>query len=118
MHCLNPVPPNVTTTQEPYHERNATITVQFTIQGAFPPVELENIQWSFQNAILNTSCPECNPRYNFSDDLLSLTIFNLQVSDNGSFTLRASNPAGVHQAEHNVTVYGKNSILPMWIACA
>ena len=107
----------------PYHERNTPVTIQFTIQRDFPPVELENIQWTFIGfhnvSILNTSCPECNPRYNFSDNLLSLTIFNLQVSDNGSFVLQASNPAGVHHAEYNLTVYGENSkIIAVWIISA
>ena len=121
MHSLIPVPPVLSTKQELYHLRNSTTIIKFTLnRRVFPPVQLKNIQWTFTafpnvSRTLNTSCLECNPRYNFTDDLLSLTISNLQVSDNGSFRLQVSNEAGVDSAVHNLTVFGEN--LCKWCVC-
>ena len=59
--------------------------------------------------ILNTSFP-ANSRYNFSDDLLSLTITNLQETDEGNYTLMATNDAGNSSATYNLAAYSKNII--------
>ena len=53
--------------------------------------------------ILNTSFSAKN-HYIFSDDLLSLTITNLQEADDGNYTLRATNDVGNSSATYNLTV--------------
>ena len=83
------------------------------IDSTFPTCEfhVSNIQWMYttekDSEILNTSFP-ANSRYNFSDDLLSLTITNLQEVDEGNYTLMATNDAGNNSATYNIAVYGKD----------
>lgn len=96
----------------PYHLRNSTVVVQFALNDrVFPKVQLSNIHWTYTtengSEILNTSFP-ASGRYNFSSDLLSLTITDLQVVDDGNYTLWATNEAGISSATYNLTVYGKD----------
>ena len=85
------------------------------IDSTLPTCEfhVSNIQWMYTtekgSEILNTSFP-ANSRYNFSDDLLSLTITNLQEADEGNYTLMATNDAGNSSATYNLAAYSKNII--------
>ena len=82
------------------------------IDSTFPTCELHfsNIQWTHTtekgSEILNISFSP-NNRYNFSDDLLSLTIANLQEADAGNYTLIATNDVGKSSATYNLAVYSK-----------
>ena len=96
----------------PYHLRNSTVVVQFALNDrVFPKVQLSNIQWTYTtkngSKLLNTSFP-ASGRYNFSSDLLSLIITDLQVVDDGNYSLWASNEAEISFATYNLTVYGKD----------
>ena len=106
---LHAVPPVVTSVSTAlYHLRNSTVSIKFA--RVFPAVQLSNIQWIYTtengSRFLNTSFP--NTRYNFSSDLLTLTITNLQVADDGNYTLVALNEAGISNATYNLTVFGEN----------
>ena len=90
-----------------FFTKGQDIQISFLIDRASPPVDPSDITWIFNNVELTTSCLDCNDRYNFTEGLLSLNISDLQVIDDGAFTLRARNPAGYDEATTNVTVYGK-----------
>ena len=81
--------------------------LRFAITRASPLVELTDIVWMHNGTRLNITLLELQGRYNFSDDLQMLTISDVQVSDEGEFSLGASNPAGFDSATTNLTVYGK-----------
>ena len=107
------------------------LTIEFKIARSSPSVSLDNIEWLFTSIesgaveiVLNTTCATpnntdsacysnntCNitkyQRYNFSDDLQTLIIRNVQVSDAGQYRLKATNPAGTHYADYRLTVHGK-----------
>ena len=79
--------------------QGTSVTLQFSISDDLPPVKLFDIVWRFtpfgSSAMqLITS----NGRYIFSDDMLSLTIGELIVSDEGSYTLEATTIAGSSSA--------------------
>ena len=97
-----------------------TTVVSFNITRDSPQVKVEDIRWSFKHIgsvdkmFLNTSCTiiSCSDtrymRYNFSEDLTTLTISNLQVEDYGNYTLTAGNAAGENSTTVSLTVYGKS----------
>jgi len=86
--------------------------LSFTISHDYPPVELEDIQWSYMNAtthqIVNiTDISNTSSQFSLSDDLLSLTITNIHLFDGGIYTLSAVNPAGHHNASINLIIHGE-----------
>jgi len=86
--------------------------LSFTISDDYPPVELEDIQWSYMNAtthqIVNiTDIRNTSSRFSLSDDLRSLTITSIHLFDSGIYTLSAINPAGYHSASINLIVHGE-----------
>ena len=86
--------------------------LSFTISHDYPPVELEDIQWSYMNAtthqIVNiTDISNTSSQFSLSDDLLSLTITNVHLFDGGIYTLSAVNPAGHHNASINLIIHGE-----------
>ena len=78
------------------------VTLQFSIENASPPVSLEDIQWMFAGAELQ----EDGEHVVFSASRLSVTITNLSLSDEGAYSLMASNPAGSDSATIMVDVQG------------
>ncbi|XP_019853400.1 PREDICTED: hemicentin-1-like [Amphimedon queenslandica] len=87
------VPPTVVSDSSTYlGVVHGSVTISFMILYASPVVNVTNIQWFFNDTRLTGS--ESN--YNFSSDLLSLSISNLQHSDEGLYTLVASNEAGTN----------------------
>ena len=112
------IPPVVTAVNVPnaraYLRSTSNVVLKFDlIDSTFPICELHfsNIQWTHTtekgSEILNTSFP-ANIHYIFSDDLLSLTITNLQGEDDGNYTLMATNDVGNSSATYNLTVYSKD----------
>lgn len=116
------VPPTVVALNPLQTVINGTgsVHISFNITRAFPAVELSNIEWSFlhindSEMILDPFCTtnaiNCSDdsrysRYNFSSDLLSLTIYSVRVADYGFFSLTATNPAGNSTQTTNITVHG------------
>lgn len=85
---------------------NQTVTLSFAIQNASPPVSLKHIKWTFNNTVINEgSIPS---RFNFSSDLLSLTVSDLKHSDQGSYTLTAVNEAGTNSSAVFLEIQGLN----------
>lgn len=102
------VPPSVSAiTPKVTFFKGDNISISFLIDRASPVVDPSDIVWFHNGVELNTSCLDCEPRYSFTDGLLILNITDLQVSDDGSFTLRARNPAGYDEATTDLTVYGE-----------
>ena len=95
-------------------EEHEVLNIQFNITRASPEVPLNNRRWYFTNTSnsfvrteLNTSCTDCYPRFNFSADLLSLTITSLQVIDYGCYELMATNFAGSDSNYIDLEVLGE-----------
>ena len=87
------VPPTVTAIQSTISEAiTHPVTLQFNISQDLPPVLPTDIQWIFNE----TDITKINDtaRYSFSEDMLSLTINMLALSDEGVYTMIAFNPAG------------------------
>ena len=78
------------------------ITLHFSIKDASPPVLLEDIQWSYDGAELR----EDEEHVLFSVDRLAVTITNLSLSDEGVYSLMATNPAGSDSATITMDVQG------------
>ena len=84
------------------------VNVVFTILRASPQVSLENIKWTFTDTnegsrdITNST----DGRLAFSGNLQQLTISNISMSDEGMYTLTATNPAGVRSGVVNLNVEG------------
>ncbi len=74
-------------------------TLTFTVTAAKPDVELAGLLWFFtptgSSSRTLLSPANLTSRYAFSDSLLSLTISNLTLSDQGTYTLEATNAAGM-----------------------
>ena len=85
---------------------NLSVTLNFTIVESFPLVRLQNIVWKFNNTALNNLTTPSDSRYSFSNDLLSLTISNLQHIDEGVYTFTATNEAGTNSSSINVEIEG------------
>ena len=79
--------------------QNTSVTLQFSISDDLPPVTSTDVVWRFTpvgSSIMQTITSD--GRYIFSDDTLSLTIGELVVSDEGSYTLEATTTAGSDSA--------------------
>ena len=79
------------------------MTLQFNITQDHPPVTPDGIVWTFNGTKLNFNN---SSRLTFSADRRSLTISRLNLSDEGLFTMTASNPAGSDTASIFVDVEG------------
>ena len=89
------------------------ISIVFDIVGALPSVQLEDIMWTYTpygDNPDNTPLFSDTSGYTFDDVnglYTNLTIFNVTVSDSGSFTLSASNVVGTRSATIELLVHGK-----------
>ena len=81
------------------------ITISFSISAA-PLVTPSDIEWRFQGSSDEETEIMPTARYTFSDDKLSLTIYNIHEADEGQFTLRATNELGQDQASIQLVVDG------------
>ena len=77
-------------------------TLQFSIESAYPPVQLSDIRWYFQPTGANYSIditqqatlPDSSSTLVYSNDRLSLTIGQVTRQADGQFMLSATNSAG------------------------
>ena len=85
---------------------NSTVVIQFDIVNAAPPVEVEDIHWTFttqsgvSTPIINTT------EWALSLDRLTLAIPRAQLSNIGTYTITASNPAGVSTGSIHLDILG------------
>ena len=96
---------NVTNDGDPLGVVNNSVTLMFRILDASPVVLPSNIEWDFNGVALN----DLVSQYSFSADRLSLTISNLTHSDEGLYTLTATNEAGIDSASLFLNIEGKTS---------
>ena len=88
------------------------VSIEFAITRAEPRVELQDIEWSYRSMSdgmemdLDTFFNDSD-KFALSDDLTSLTVFNVSLFDAGMFTLSASNEAGTHNATIQLSVHGE-----------
>ena len=80
------------------------VTLTFSISGDYPPVSPSNITWEFND---NTISVGADTRYTFSANRLSLTTSNVSLTDRGSYSLTANNPAGANSASVILNVNGE-----------
>ena len=76
------------------------LTLSFFIANASPSVTVDNIYWTFDDNI--TIVP--SSVFIFSSDLLSITIVDVELCDEGDYTVTVSNPAGIDCATIAVDV--------------
>ena len=77
---------------------NGSVTLMFIIERASPEVLVDSIRWSFVGSESVTSEDITTPsdsRLIVSINRLTLTIYNITNEDEGSYTLTASNSAGI-----------------------
>ena len=90
--------------------RDQSATLKFTIKRASPDVAPVNIVWTFQpdhGTPVKLSTAD-DSRYRFSVDRRSLNVSGLQFNDSGTYTLTATNEAGVHSESMQLIVEGKS----------
>ena len=84
---------------------NSTVVIQFSIVNAAPPVEVEDIHWTFTTqsgvtTIVNTT------ELTLSLDRLTLAIPRAQLSNIGTYIINVSNPAGVSTGSIHLDILG------------
>ena len=112
------VPPTVTPTVsqligvETRDGRPSEIEIGFSISQATPPVQLENITWTYVDQITMeqfdiAALASNDTKYQLSEDLRTLTISDLNFFDAGLFIFNATNEAGTGSAILQLMVHGK-----------
>ncbi len=111
-----PVPPTVTAINEEVigvetrDNRSSFIDLGFTITRADPEVSLTDIVWTYapnnMTGKLINNRTAIYPRLNFTEDMRSVTVTVMSLSDAGTFTLTATNEAGSHNASVNLVIHG------------
>ena len=93
--------------------------ISFRIDDAAPPVSLGDIYWRFSPTFSNDPYSSDtvditglvtrlgNSVYTFSNDKRSLTVSQLNQTDEGRYFLIAVNPAGEHYSHIDVIIHGK-----------
>ena len=82
----------------------------FAISNDIPQVLPSNITWTFTSSLSGLEAEfddSADPRFDFSSDMLTLTVTNASLLDDGVYAVRASNPAGYNKDNTRVTVYGE-----------
>ena len=84
--------------------------VVFTISNDIPLVLPSDITWTFTSSLsgLETVLDDSTDRrFDFSSDMLTLTVTSALLLDDGVYTVRARNPAGPSSDYTRITVYGE-----------
>ena len=86
---------------------NSTVVIQFSIVNTVPPVKVEDIHWTFTSQYgVTTSITNTTEWANLSLDHLTLAIPRAQLSNIGTYTITASNPAGVSTGSVHLDMHG------------
>ena len=80
--------------------------IQFSIVNAAPPVEVEDIHWTFTTQSGVTTTIVNTTELTLSLDRLTLAIPRAQLSNIGTYTISASNPAGVSTGSVHLDILG------------
>ena len=78
-----------------------------------PQVLPSNRTWTFTSSLHGQEMiigDTENQRFEFSSDMLTLTITGVSLLDDGIYTVRAHNPAGSDSDSTRVTVYGEREL--------
>lgn len=82
----------------------------FVISNDIPLVLPRDITWTFTSSLsgLETAIDDsADQRFDFSSDMLTLTIMGASLLDGGEYRVRANNPAGFDSDSTTVAVYGE-----------
>ena len=82
------------------------MVIQFSIVNAAPPVEVEDIHWTFTTQSGVTTTIVNTTELTLSLDRLTLAIPRAQLSNIGTYTISASNPAGVSTGSVHLDILG------------
>ena len=84
------------------------VTLNFTVTKAIPAVNVEDILWFFrrEGGEIEDITSFSHPQFNFSSDRLFLTITQLSYSNEGTYTLTASNKVGNASASVVLDIQG------------
>ena len=86
-----------------------SVTLQFTITEADPPVRVENIRWQFSTPLMDNPLDITNTssnHYQLSDDRRALTVNQISTAQQGLYTLFATNEAGVRSSSIRLLLEG------------
>ena len=84
-------------------ERNSTVTISFLLLEAYPPILADATVW-FKD---NKSIEYTSNKYSVSNDVLSLTVHNIEVSDEGTYTINVTNGVTSTSASITMEVFGE-----------
>ena len=82
----------------------------FAISNDIPQVLPSDITWTFTSSLSGLEAAfddSADPRFEFSSDMLTLTVTSASLLDDGVYAVRASNPAGYDKDSTRVIVYGE-----------
>ena len=85
---------------------NSTVVIQFSIVNAAPPVEVEDIHWTFTTQSGVTTTIVNTTELTLSLDRLTLAIPRAQLSNIGTYIISASNPEGVSTGSVHLNILG------------
>ena len=85
---------------------NSTVVIQFSIVNAAPPVEVEDIHWTFTTQSGVTTTIVNTTELTLSLDRLTLAIPRAQLSNIGTYIINVSNPAGVSTGSIHLDILG------------
>ena len=85
---------------------NNIVVIQFSIVNAAPPVEVEDIHWTFTTQSGVTTTIVNTTEWTLSLDRLTLAIPRAQLSNIGTYIINVSNPAGVSTGSIHLDILG------------
>ena len=89
-----------------------SVTFHSEIQAPiFPNLTLADITWYGPDGLEITS--SMRRRITLNSTTISLTVDNLNRSDDGSYSVRARNSGGMDSQQFSVDVFGKNDTVPL-----
>ena len=102
--------------QTEYAVQGENYTIEFNIVGDQPLAETANVWWVYQKNLTSVaiSWPPSfeselkKQRHYLSNDTMSLSIRDVQISDKGFYTLIASSSAGKSNSTILLLVHGEN----------
>ena len=109
---------------QPRDAVSGTVALRFAINNAIPPVKLADITWTYVNSTSGNTVDVISSlvdyitdtigdastlggRFYMSTSLQNLTIFQLQKSDRGMYTLTAKNIVGSSNATIHLDVHSE-----------